>query len=85
MHYYLGMDVGGTKTDCLIADETGAVLGFARAGSGSYEYHGVEHAERENRKAVVSALKDASLKLSDISAVGLGVAGADLPEDFKML
>ena len=85
MKKYLGMDVGGTKTDCLIADESGQLLGFGRAGSGSYEYHGVEHAAKENRLAVERALQDANLTLQDISAVGLGVAGADLPEDFIML
>jgi N-acetylglucosamine kinase-like BadF-type ATPase len=85
MNIYLGMDVGGTKTDCLIASASGDLLGFGRAGSGSYEYHGVEHAGRENRLAVERALDDAGLTLNDITAVGLGVAGADLPEDFEML
>lgn len=85
MRYYMGLDVGGTKTHCLIADETGEVKGFGRGGTGNYEYHGVEAAAVENYKAVVMALESAGLPLGAISAVGMGVAGADLPEDFEML
>jgi N-acetylglucosamine kinase-like BadF-type ATPase len=85
MRYYLGIDVGGTKTFCLIGDEEGRIRGFGRAGAGNYECYGVEPAAEENRKAVNSALMDAGLTLKDISGVGMGIAGADLPEDYDML
>jgi N-acetylglucosamine kinase-like BadF-type ATPase len=85
MPHFLGLDAGGTKTFCLVGDETGAVLGFGRAGTGNYEYDGVEAAARENRKAVEAALADAGLTLADIDAIGMGVAGADVPEDYEML
>jgi len=35
--YYLGLDAGATKTYCLVGDDAGHVLGFARAGTGNYE------------------------------------------------
>lgn len=85
MKYYLGLDAGGTKTYCLVGDEQGNVLGFGRAGTGNYEYRGVEPAAVENRKAVNDALNSADLKLEDIAGIGMGVAGADLPEDYEML
>ncbi|MCC6694227.1 MAG: hypothetical protein IT365_01225 [Candidatus Hydrogenedentes bacterium] len=85
MRRYLGLDVGATKTFCLVGDEEGHILGFGKAGTGNYEIYGVEHALEENRKAVEAALQDAGLQLSDIDAVGLGVAGADVPEDYVML
>lgn len=85
MRYYMGLDVGGTKTYCLIADEKATVKGFGKAATGNYEYKGLEHAARENEKAVQAALADASLTLANITAIGMGVAGADLPEDFEML
>ncbi len=85
MNYYLGLDVGGTKTFCLIADEQGRIKGFGRAGSGSYETYGVEPAAVANRKAVEAALADAGLALGDITGIGMGIAGADLPEDYDML
>lgn len=85
MKHYLGIDAGGTKTFCLIGDARGNIKGFGRAGTGNYEVYGVEHAAAENRKAVESALADAGLALSDIAAIGMGIAGADLPEDYEML
>lgn len=85
MAFYLGLDVGGTKTHCLIADEHGAIEGFGAAATGNYEYNGVEPAAVENRKAVDAALSDAGLSLADIASIGMGVAGADLPEDYEML
>ncbi|MBI4556146.1 MAG: hypothetical protein HY706_01060 [Candidatus Hydrogenedentes bacterium] len=85
MRYYLGLDAGGTKTYCLIADERGNLRGFGRAGTGNYEYHGVQAAAAENKKAIDQALAEAGITLKDISGVGLGVAGADVPEDYEML
>ncbi len=85
MRFLLGMDVGGTKTHCLIAREDGAIAGFGAAGCGSYEYHGVGPALVENRKAVEAALHSAGITMVEIAGIGLGVAGADLPPDFAML
>ena len=85
MRYFLGIDAGGTKTHCLIGDEAGNVLGFGRAGTGNYEVHGVAPAFEENRKAINAALADAGIALHDISAIGMGIAGADIPEDYEML
>src|SRR5690606_8095058 len=36
-------------------------------------------------KAVEAALADAGIELSAISAIGMGIAGADIPEDYDML
>ena len=85
MSFYLGLDAGATKTFCLIGDEHGHIRGFGKAGTGNYEANGVEAAARENRAAVERALRDAGLTLADIVAVGMGIAGADLPEDYVML
>lgn len=85
MTFYLGMDIGGTKTHCLIGTAEGNLVGFGAARCGSYEYHGVEAAKRENQRAIEAALEMAGIDLTEIAAVGLGVAGADLPPDFAML
>ena len=85
MDHFLGLDAGGTKTHCLIGDDQGNIVGFGRAGTGNYESHGVGPALDENRKAVNAALADAGLALGDISAIGMGIAGADIPEDYVML
>lgn len=82
---YLGIDAGGTKTHCLIGDATGKILGFGAAGAGNYEAYGVEAADREIRSAVDAALSTAGCTMADIAGVGLGIAGADIPEDYTML
>lgn len=85
MKYYLGLDAGGTKTFCLAGDDAGRILGFGRAGAGNYETAGVEAAAAENRKAVQEALSTAGLALGDVNGIGMGIAGADIPEDYEML
>ncbi len=85
MPYYAGLDAGGTKTHCLIADETGRIVGFGSSGSGNYEVAGVDAARQEIEQALHDALNEAGLQLSDLTAAGLGVAGADVDDDFVML
>jgi N-acetylglucosamine kinase-like BadF-type ATPase len=85
VRYYLGLDAGGTKTFCLIGDEAGHVLGFGRGGTGNYESYGPDPAREEISKAVSNALKETGLTLDQISGIGMGIAGADIPEDYEML
>jgi N-acetylglucosamine kinase-like BadF-type ATPase len=85
MSYFLGLDAGGTKTFCLVGDHEGRILGFGRAGAGNYEVNGVAAAAVENRLAVVHALTAAGLQMQDISAIGMGISGADIPDDYEML
>ena len=42
MRYFLGVDIGGTKSHALIADENGQVVGFGRAGAGNWEAVGYD-------------------------------------------
>lgn len=85
MPHYLGIDAGGTKTFALIGDENGNVLGFGRGGTGNYEGHGVAAAKAEIKKAVDAALDSAGLTIGQIDGIGMGIAGADVPEDYVML
>jgi N-acetylglucosamine kinase-like BadF-type ATPase len=85
MAFYLGIDVGATKTHCLIGDEHGKTFGFGRAGTGNYESYGIDPAREEIRRAVDAALADAGIGLGDLKAIGMGIAGADVPEDYVML
>jgi N-acetylglucosamine kinase-like BadF-type ATPase len=85
MAYYLGLDAGGTKTHVLIGDERGNILGFGKAGTGNYEGYGIDPARVEIQKAVDAALASAGITLAQVSGIGMGVAGADVPEDYVML
>jgi N-acetylglucosamine kinase-like BadF-type ATPase len=77
MTYYLGIDVGGTKTAALIATENGQAVGYAVAGAGNYEGVGWDGFKVSVQAAVAQVLAHAQLSLSDITAAGLGIAGYD--------
>jgi N-acetylglucosamine kinase-like BadF-type ATPase len=79
MPLYLGIDAGGTKTDCavsngaeLLGQATGATCKLARVGKES---------ARDNLQAVVRRACDAArVRLQDVQHVCIGMAGASLAE-----
>ncbi len=79
MPYFLGVDVGGTKSHALIADETGRGLGFGTAGPGSWEGVGYDGLTRALQSATQQALAMAGLHIGQIEAAGMGLAGYDWP------
>lgn len=79
MKVFLGVDVGGTKTAALIANEDGNALGYGVAGPGNYEVVGWEGFKEAVRNATNEALFQALLNISDIKASGMGIAGYDWP------
>ncbi|PMQ01734.1 MAG: kinase [Dictyoglomus sp. NZ13-RE01] len=83
MKYYLGVDAGGSKTDAIILDEDGNIIGLGRAGAGNYEVVGVEGAKKNWLLAIERAKGD--LRITSFEKACFGLAGADFPEDFEML
>ena len=81
MRYFLGVDVGGTKTHALLADENGLVLGFGQAGPGNHEgvgYHGLAAALRVSSEQAIQA---AGIQPHQIAGAGFGIAGYDFPSE----
>lgn len=81
MSYFLGVDIGNTKSHALIADENGRCLGFGQAGPGSWEAIGWEAAQQVLHTIVNQALVQAELDKAAIVGAGFGYAGYDWPED----
>lgn len=79
MAVFLGIDVGGTKTAALIANEKGEALGYGIVGAGNYEAVGWDGFKSAVREATDEALIHASQDLSNIVAAGMGIAGFDWP------
>ncbi len=79
MRYLLGIDVGGSKTHALIADETGRALGFGTAGTGNYQGVGYEGFLKSMREAVGEALRAAGIQIEQIAGAGFGIGGYDWP------
>ena len=49
MKYFLGIDVGSSKTHAIIADESGRCVGFGKGWSGNHQgvgYDGLENVLR---------------------------------------
>ena len=80
-HYFLGADVGSTKTHVLIADETGRVLGLGASGPGNHETVGYAGLSAALEAAARSALQQAALTIDQIAGAGFGVSGFDYPAE----
>jgi N-acetylglucosamine kinase-like BadF-type ATPase len=77
--YFLGIDIGGTKSHALLADEQGRVRGFAQSGPGNYEVVGWDGLRATLQAITQRALDSSGLHKRQIAAMGLGVAGYDWP------
>lgn len=81
MRYFLGADIGGTKTHIVIADEAGRAVGFGESGPGNHESVGFDGMYKTLFNGLNSALKSSGLNASDISGAGFGIAGYDWPSE----
>jgi glucosamine kinase len=78
VRHVLGIDAGGTKTVCLLADERGQVLAEARAGGANLQAAGEFEVEKVLHGIMDEALGDRDLRPD---AICLGIAGVDRPAD----
>lgn len=85
MRYFLGVDIGGTKTHTVIADETGQVLGFGLSGPGNHQSVGHEGMFESLHNGFSQALKMSGLKAGDIAGAGFGIAGYDWPSEKPLM
>ena len=83
MRYYLGADLGATKTHTLIVDETGRALGFGESGPANHESVGYEGMFQSMRDGLEQSLRNAGLKKEQIAGAGFGVAGYDWPSEIE--
>jgi glucosamine kinase len=79
MPYYLAIDGGGTKTRCLLADET-TVLANATAGGSNIVRLGEQPAREALHTAVRRVCTAAKISPAQICAICIGAAGAARPE-----
>ena len=79
MKYYLGVDIGGSKSHALIADENGQALGFGKAGGGNWEGVGYEGYRSVLNEIVAQAVDAAGITRDQIAGAGFGIGGFDWP------
>lgn len=81
MKYFLGIDVGSSKTHALIVDEPGQCVGFGKAGGGNHQGVGYDGMQRVMQESFAGALAMSGVDKAHIAGAGFGVAGYDFPSD----
>src|SRR5690242_4113382 len=81
MKYFLGVDVGSSKTHALIADETGKCISFGKAGGGNHQGMGYERLTEVLQKAYLAAHQISGVEKDQIAGAGFGIAGYDFPSE----
>jgi glucosamine kinase len=79
MAYYLGIDGGGTKTRCVLADET-TIIARAMAGGSNVIRLGEAKAKEALQTVINQVCVLAKISPDEIRAVCIGAAGAARPE-----
>jgi len=79
--FFLGIDVGASKSHALIADETGHCLGFGKASGGNHQGVGYDGLFRVLQQSFEQASQTAGISAGEIAGAGFGVAGYDFPSD----
>ncbi|MEA5564540.1 N-acetylglucosamine kinase [Anabaena sp. UHCC 0399] len=87
MRYVLGIDGGGSKTVCILMDDTHQIIGRGQAGAANYQSIGKAAALKSIESAIYQAANEA-LKLTNsikITSLYLGLAGVSRAEDMKIV
>lgn len=79
--YFLGVDVGHTKSHALITDESGAVLGFGKGGSGAHEGEDYTRFRTVVGGVIDQATREAGISTQQISGAGFGIGSYDWPSE----
>lgn len=78
MFHVLGIDAGGTKTVCLLAEENGRVVSEARRGGANLQASGELQVEKVLHEVMEEAIGERQIVPA---AICLGIAGVDRPDD----
>lgn len=80
--YVIGIDAGGTKTVCMLADEQGRILSEARGPGANLQAAGELEVEKVLHTVMDQAIGGRAI-VPD--AIALGIAGVDRPDDAAVI
>lgn len=80
--HVLGIDAGGTKTMCYLADADGVVVGEGRAGGANLQAHGELEVEKVLHAVIEAAIGERAIRPA---ALCLGIAGVDRADDEQVV
>lgn len=84
-HYVIGIDGGGTKTACMLVDMEGSAVACSTVGGSNHQIDGLSAAMENVCQAIDDVCGQIGVKREEIGFVFLGMAGADMQEDFALL
>jgi N-acetylglucosamine kinase-like BadF-type ATPase len=85
MKYFIGIDGGGTKSDCILTDEKYLILNTVRGGVLNLLTLGPDESVKIINQIINTCLTSTGIKLSQIDRIGIGAAGAGQREDASEL
>ncbi|MEA5014328.1 MAG: BadF/BadG/BcrA/BcrD ATPase family protein [Candidatus Limiplasma sp.] len=83
--FVIGVDGGGTKTACMLVDDTARVWACCVGAGSNHQIDGFSAALENVFHTIDMACAQAGVRREQLSYVYLGMAGADVPKDFEML
>ena len=83
--FVIGVDGGGTKTEAVVVDSEGRILGRGHGGASNPYLVGWTNTMAEIRTAVINAASDAGIDVTQAAAITLALAGVDRPAERKTL
>ncbi len=83
--YFIGVDGGGTKTQTIISDQNGNVLGISKVGATYLHSIDEDTLYKTLEDGILRALADSGLKSIEVSKSCFGIAGLDSPHDGALL
>jgi N-acetylglucosamine kinase-like BadF-type ATPase len=81
MKYFLGIDVGSSKTHALIADEAGQCIGFGKAWGGNHQNFGYDGLANVLQESFAQAVQASGVDRGQIAGAGFGISGYDFPSE----
>lgn len=91
-NYYLGVDGGGTKTEAIIADESGFILSGGMAGGSNPHnmkiedcFSNIEKAVKLAKEGLIDKKPEIIPELIKFDGVCLGIAGLDTKNDRELM
>ena len=87
MNCVLGIDGGGSKTICVLMDNTAKVVGRGEAGASNYQSIGIAFAQKAIQSAIHQAVVEGlkQTKYINLTAICLGLAGVSRPKDIELV
>jgi N-acetylglucosamine kinase-like BadF-type ATPase len=83
--FYLGVDIGGTKTVYALADREGAVLRVLHGEGANHELCGAARMEEILSAGVRRITGEVGIREGDLRFIYYGAAGADTDADYRLL